>query len=181
MTTSRLVRISLFTSLTAIGAFISIPTGPIYITLQSFFVLLSGIILGPVDGAISQILYVLLGLIGLPIFSGFTGGPQAIFMPSFGFILGFIFSSYTSGILVRKNIQSINSLRFNISFAAICGTIIIYIFGLPYMYYILNLINNQNLSFVSIMNLGFFIFIPGDMIKLILLIFIGARIFPLVK
>ena len=68
MKVKNLVLVSLFTSLTAMGAFISIPLGPISLSLQSFFVILSGIILGPSLGALSQVVYFLLGRLGLPIF-----------------------------------------------------------------------------------------------------------------
>ena len=62
--------ISMFTALTAIGAFISFPVGPVPITLQSLFVILSGLVLGSKLGALSQLVYILLGLVGIPIFAG---------------------------------------------------------------------------------------------------------------
>ena len=89
--------VGIFTALTAVGAFISIPIGPVPITLQSFFVLLSGIILGSKKAMFSQITYLLLGLIGFPIFAGFSGGIQTIFKPSFGFIIGYIVAAYVVG------------------------------------------------------------------------------------
>ncbi|MCK4308969.1 MAG: biotin transporter BioY, partial [Candidatus Atribacteria bacterium] len=66
--------ISLFAALTAVGAFISIPLHPVPITLQTLFTLLAGMILGSTLGATSQIIYVLLGIIGLPVFAGFKAG-----------------------------------------------------------------------------------------------------------
>ncbi len=97
MKSKNITLVALFTALTAIGAFISIPLGPVPITLQSFFVILSGILLGPKLGALSQVLYIFLGLIGIPIFSGFSGGLQHILKPSFGFIIGFVFAAYIAG------------------------------------------------------------------------------------
>ncbi|HOO47090.1 MAG TPA: biotin transporter BioY, partial [Deltaproteobacteria bacterium] len=79
--------IPICSALTAAGAFIKIPIAPVPITLQNFFVILSGIILGPKAGALSQIVYIIIGLIGLPVFSG-GGGPSYIFKPTFGYILG---------------------------------------------------------------------------------------------
>ncbi len=97
-----ITQIGIFTALTAVGAFISIPIGPVPITLQSFFVLLSGIILGSKKAMFSQITYLLLGLIGFPIFSGFSGGLQHIFKPSFGFIIGYVAAAYVTGKLTEK-------------------------------------------------------------------------------
>ena len=96
----------IFTALTAIGAFISIPIGPVPITLQSFFVLLSGIFLGSKKALFSQITYLLLGLIGFPIFAGFSGGIQSIFKPSFGFIIGYVASAYVVGKLTETKTSS---------------------------------------------------------------------------
>ena len=73
MTTKDITLISLFAAMTAIGAFISIPIGPVPLTLQTLFVLMSGFVLGPKKGALSQVVYIALGLIGLPIFAGFSG------------------------------------------------------------------------------------------------------------
>ena len=89
-TTREITLISLFSALTAIGAFISIPLGPVPITLQTLFVLLAGFLLSPRSAALSQIVYIGIGLAGVPIFSGFTGGLQAILKPSFGFLVGFV-------------------------------------------------------------------------------------------
>jgi biotin transport system substrate-specific component len=97
MKVKEITLVALLTSLTAMGAFISIPMVPVPITMQSIFVLLSGILLGPILGALSQILYLLIGLMGVPIFSGFSGGINHMFKPSFGFILGFILASFVSG------------------------------------------------------------------------------------
>ena len=136
----------IFTALTAMGAFISIPIGPVPITLQSFFVLLSGFILGSKKAMYSQITYLLLGLIGFPIFAGFTGGLQSLFKPSFGFIIGYIAAAYAVGKLTEAKPASLIGLWT----AVLTGTIIIYAFGLPYMYYVLNIMLNSNLSLFRI-------------------------------
>lgn len=165
--------VSLFTALTAISAFISLPLGPVAITMQSLFVLLSGLILGPKLGALSQVIYIILGLIGLPIFSGFTGGLQSFLKPSFGFIIGFVFAAY----IVGKISDSKNGLSLKrIVLATLTGSLVIYIFGLPYMYYILNIVMGQSLSFKAIFNMGFLLFLPGDFIKLILSSILGKKL-----
>ena len=171
-----ITQIGIFTALTAVGAFISIPIGPVPITLQSFFILLSGIILGSKKAMFSQITYLLLGLIGFPIFSGFSGGLQHIFKPSFGFIIGYVAAAYVTGKLTEKK----TALQY-LWAAVLTGTLIIYTFGLPYMYYILNIMLNSNLSIVKILQLGMFAFIPGDMLKAVIIVFFAQKISPLLK
>jgi len=76
--TKNMILAALFAALTAAGALIRIPLGPAPITLQFFFTALAGILLGPYLGALSQLMYVLLGLAGLPVFTA-GGGPSYIF------------------------------------------------------------------------------------------------------
>ena len=166
-----ITQIGIFTALTAVGAFISIPIGPVPITLQSFFVLLSGIILGSKKAMFSQITYLLLGLIGFPIFSGFSGGLQHIFKPSFGFIVGYVTAAYVVGKLTEEK----TATRY-LWAAVLTGTFIIYAFGLPYMYYILNIMLNNNFSINRIFQLGMFAFIPGDVLKAVIIIFTANRL-----
>lgn len=169
---------SLFASLTALGAFIAIPAGPVMITLQTFIVILAAILLGPKIGSLSQIIYISIGLIGIPVFSGFTGGLQSFLKPSFGFLIGFIFASYAIGkFLYAKNIFSFKYIFL----ASLLGSIIIYIFGLPYMYLILNVIMNLNLSLMDVIKMGCLIFLPGDLLKSVLASIIGFKLLPIVK
>lgn len=163
--------ISLFAALTSIGAFISIPLGPVPLTLQTLFVLVSGYVLGARKAAFSQLIYISLGLIGLPIFAGFSGGIQSIVKPSFGFLIGFVAGAYTVGILSRK-------AKGFFSYLAACaaGTLVIYLFGLPYMAFILNYVMDSGLSLEKILGIGVIAFIPGDLIKLIFAAYLGKRL-----
>jgi len=167
-----ITQIGIFAALTAIGAFISIPVGPVPISLQTFFVLLSGIILGSRKAMLSQVVYVMLGLIGLPIFAGFSGGFQTIFKPSFGFIIGFIIAAYVVGKISERESNSIKYM----SIAVITGSLIMYVIGIPYMYYILNIILSKSLDIIQIMKLGMFMFIPGDILKAIVVVLIGKKL-----
>lgn len=173
ISTKELSLVAMFTALTAIGAFISFPIGPVPITLQSLFVILSGIVLGPKLGALSQVVYISLGLIGVPIFAGLTGGPQTIMKPSFGFIIGFVFASFIVG-KISNPTKPISNKRIFI--ASLAGTITIYLFGLPYMYYILNIIMEKGLSFIQVFNIGCLLFLPGDFIKLIIASLVGVKL-----
>lgn len=169
--TKEITLVALFSGLTAIGAFISLPLGPVPITLQTMFVLLSGILLGAKLAALSQIVYIVLGLIGVPIFSGFTGGPQSILKPSFGFIIGFVFAAYIVGKITNQNSQ----FKLKIVIATIVGTITIYLFGIPYMYYILNVVMSKGLSLDEVLKIGLWMFIPGDILKLVVAAIVGTR------
>lgn len=171
ITTREMTLIAMFTGLTALGAFISLPIGEVAISLQSLFVILSGLILGAKLAALSQVLYIFLGLIGLPIFANFTGGLQSIIKPSFGFIIGFVFAAYIAGKL--KDI--------NIWLASFVGTITIYLLGLPYMYYILNIIMLKALPFATVLKIGCIIFLPGDIIKAIVSSLLASKTLPILK
>ena len=87
MRTRKIILTGLFAALTAIGAFIRIPTPISSFTLQVFFTCMAGLLLGPGLGAASQAVYVLLGLVGLPIFTQ-GGGFSYVTQPTFGFLLG---------------------------------------------------------------------------------------------
>lgn len=171
LTTKEIVYVSLFSALTAIGAFIQIPLGPVPITLQTMFVLLSGFILGPKLALFSQLVYVLLGLFGLPIFAGMTGGIQSILKPSFGFIIGFLVASYIVGLLCKGGRRSLYSYII----AGAIGTAVMYIIGIPYMALILNGVLKSGLTFVRILEIGLLLFIPGDILKLLVASIIGYR------
>lgn len=93
-----LCKTSLFTAVIVIMAQIAIPTPlGVPITMQTFAITLTGIVLGPKNGAFASIIYMLLGAIGLPVFSNFTGGWQYIVGPTGGFILSFPFMAYIIG------------------------------------------------------------------------------------
>lgn len=178
LSTKEITLVSLFTALTAVGAFLNIPIGEVPITLQTLFVILSGLILGPKLAALSQIVYLVLGLIGLPIFTGFTGGIQSVMKPSFGFIIGFIFAAYIVGKIADFE-EEISSIKIWI--ASLAGTIVIYLFGLPYMYYILNMVMAKGLSFNAILNLGCILFLPGDILKLIVASLVATKTLPVLN
>jgi biotin transport system substrate-specific component len=85
--------------LIALGAQIEIPTQPVPFTLQTFFVLSAGAILGKRNGAISMCVYLMLGVLGLPVFSGGTFGLQKILGPTGGYLLSFPIAAFVVGFL----------------------------------------------------------------------------------
>lgn len=125
--------VAMFVALMAIGANITaiITIGTVPLTMQSFFAIMAGALLGSRLGAVSMLVYLLVGLVGVPVFSHFTGGPGAVFLPTFGFILSFIFVAYVTG----KIIESVHNPDFSIFLvASFAGLIMNYIAGTTIMY-----------------------------------------------
>ena len=167
MNIRQMTLISLFAALTAVGAFISIPLYPVPLTLQTLFTLLAAMTLGSVMGASSQIIYVLLGVIGLPVFAGFKAGIGILFGPTGGFLFGFIISAYVIGKIIEvkkeKNI-------FYYFLAGIMGTIILYIIGITQ----LSLVTGIGIK--KAMTVGMLPFLPGDILKIIAASFIASKL-----
>src|SRR5699024_2400528 len=157
---------------------IALPIGPVPITLQTLAVLMIGYSLSSKQAVLATTLYLIMGLAGLPIFSAFSGGPQSILMPSFGFILGFIPSSYIHAKYLEKY------SRLEIKHLIISGMLsfsITYIIGLTYMAAILNLYMNSGLALTGILMAGFIPFIPGDILKLFVRILLTKQILPIIR
>src|SRR5699024_4416059 len=98
---------SLFVALTAIGANITriipgLSVGGVPITFQTSFAVLAGLVLGSKLGAFSMFVYMMLGLVGAPVFAQFKGGPMTIVSPTFGFILSFILIAYIAGKIIER-------------------------------------------------------------------------------
>ncbi|WP_066391312.1 biotin transporter BioY [Neobacillus mesonae] len=115
-------------NITAIAPFLTV--GGVPITLQTFFAILAGLILGGRLGAVAMTSYMLVGLIGVPVFAKFGAGPSTILSPTFGFIVSYILIAYLIGKIVEKK----KSLGAFIT-AALIGMIINYLFGTNWMYY----------------------------------------------
>ena len=173
LSTRDLIITALFTSLTAVGGFISIPLGPVPVTLQTIFVVLSGLILGGKLGALSQITYVILGLIGLPIFSGGTGGLTSVVSPTFGFLMSFIVAAYVIGKLTEKN-KSLSKIIYSV----ILGSFITYVIGVPYFYFIFTNYLGKSINFYAALKYACIPFIPGDIIKSIIAITLARQLIP---
>lgn len=176
ITTRQLVLIPLFTALTIIGSLfrLEIPGYPAPFTLQIFFVVLSGLLLGEKGGFFSQALYVVIGLLGVPVFSR-GAGIGYIFNPSFGFLIGFVLASPAIAALSRrlKEFTKEISALFLSSFV---GILIIYGIGVPYMYIILNGFLHNNITFIQALWSGCFIFLPFDLLKITAAAMVSQRI-----
>ena len=163
--TRKLTLTALLTTMLCISSFIQIPFYPVPITLQTLFVLLFGLTLPPKYCALGIASYIILGLMGLPVFAGGVGGLERIFSPSFGFIIAFLISSVTISFLRKK--YTSNSLKTTFALSML-ATIIIYLIGLPYMYFIINLYLKNPMNFMTALRVGMILFIPGDIVKAII-------------
>ncbi|MCG8618351.1 MAG: biotin transporter BioY, partial [Desulfobacterales bacterium] len=120
---------ALFVALIACGAFIAIPIGPVPIVLQNMFVLLAGLMLGPVWGLACVGVYLIIGLAGLPVFAGGTAGVGKLFGPTGGYLL-----SYLPAVGVTAVVSS--TFRKTLPgdlFALLLGSLIVYGVGVPWL------------------------------------------------
>lgn len=159
---------ALMCGMTMIGAQISLPLPYVRLTLQTFFVILSGMILGPFYGALSQVAYVLLGLAGLPVFSE-GGGMGYIFKPTFGYLLGYPIASAVIGRFLHGSdagcvLKEVSTSR--LIFGGALGIAAIFIPGVLVLYLNLNFVAGVPMSFSAVLWSGCLIFLPGDALKL---------------
>ena len=177
-TTKYLLLIALFAALTAVGGFIRIPIPPVPVTLQTLFVYLSGYMLGKKGGATSQILFLSIGLIGVPIFT-MGGGPGYIVKPSFGYLAGFPLSAWFIGFFVEKLDDPLNWWKL---FTANCiGMFIILITGVIYLYICMNLIVKTDFTQIKALYWGVIIFLPGEILKIFLAIHLSRKLKPYIQ
>lgn len=159
-----MIQISLFAVMTAIGARLTIPVPILPFTLQTLFAMLAGLVLGKKNGAASQLLYMAMGLAGIPVFTSICG-PAAVFAPSFGYITGFVLCAYISGALKDLFIAKYGkATRLMLFTAAIAGVAATYAVGVTYLYAALN-IWGGGAALMKVLTAGFFTTFPGDIIK----------------
>lgn len=159
-----MTRIALFSSLICIASLILKFGGEIVVpfSILPFMVMLAGAILGPRSGALSVAVYVLIGLIGAPVFAkppyaGFT----YVFQPTFGFLLGFIVAAYVIGKLLRK--PSLHLVHYLL--AMTIGIFVMYLVGIPYLYGIIKFYLGKPLTMWNAIKVGMLPFIGLDLIK----------------
>jgi biotin transport system substrate-specific component len=175
MKAKNLIYTALFTALIAVGAFIRIPVPMCPFSLQTLFVALAGLILGPKLGALSALIYVLLGLVGVPVFTG-GGGIGYFLKPSSGFLIAFIFGGFVTGLLAKKPLGFKRALG-----ATLAGYGVTYLIALVYAYCIANFVVDQSLGVWTLMLNYFIIFIPSDIAKALVASYLGVKLKPVVK
>ena len=163
----QMILISLFAALTAVGAFLSIPIGLVPISLQNLFTFLSGMVLGSKLGTFSQLIYILLGVVGLPVFSGFRGGFGVLLGPTGGFLTGFVISTYVVGKIIEK-MEDVRTWSYFI--VGLVGIIIIYACGVTQLLIV------TEIGLKEAVLVGIIPFLPGDFLKLITASLLAIRI-----
>ena len=169
--TLMLVLTALFAALTAIGAFFKIPFALAAISLQFLFTAMAGILLGAGYGALSQAVYVLIGLVGVPIFA-LGGGFSYVLQPTFGFLLGLIPAAWVVGAVAG---ESLDPKRM--ALASLAGLAALYAVGMPYMALILNAYLGKGMTFSALLGAGMLPYLPGDAVKII----VAAGVCPVLR
>ncbi|MCJ2166139.1 MULTISPECIES: biotin transporter BioY [unclassified Pseudodesulfovibrio] len=152
----QLVWTALMAALIGAGAYINIPIGPVPISLQTFFVTLAGFVLGPRRGALAVALYLLAGVIGLPVFAGGKSGLGHMIGPTGGFLFGFLLSAFISGLArgEEKLIPWFKGMAFGL-----IGMVVVFAFGAGWLKFALDL------TWSKVWAVGVAPFIIGGVIK----------------
>ncbi len=175
--TRNLVFCAMFTTLTAVGAFIKIPVPVVPFTLQFLFTMMAGLLMGGRAGAVSVGVYMALGLAGLPIFAG-GGGIWYLLKPSFGYIIGFCIASYVTG-KMAENMQKLTVK--GLLAANFTGLFIVYGVGMFYYYVICNYVINTPIGLWPLFLYCFILAVPGDICLCILAAYLTMRIKPAIE
>lgn len=173
--TQNLTRCGLFTALIAAGAFIKIPIPVVPFTLQFLFTNLAGLILGRKYGTISVVVYMVLGLMGFPIFAE-GGGFSYILKPSFGYMIGFCAGTFVTGMIAerlrRRSVPSYFAAGF-------IGLLLVYAVGMLYYYLICNYVIDTPIAFWPLMLYCFILAVPGDICLCVMSAVLMKRIQPI--
>ncbi|WP_017415261.1 biotin transporter BioY [Clostridium tunisiense] len=175
--TRDLILVAMFAALTAVGAFIKIPIPYVPFTLQFLFCALAGVILGSKLGAMSQIVYVAIGLLGVPVFTE-GGGFSYIFKPTFGYLIGFIVAAYVIG-KIRESLKELTFIKA--IFMTIAGLFFVYLFGVIYLYISYNFYLGKNISLYFAFFYGFVVCVAGDLLLVIFTAYISIKVLPVLN
>ena len=143
-----------------------VPISPVPISLGTLAIYFVLTVLGMKLGALSVLIYLLLGLAGLPVFTGFTGGPGKLFGPTGGYLIGYLFMALTAGFFLDKK----NSSLFLSVLGMLLGTAVLYLFGSVWLAY------QASLTLPQALMAGVVPYLPGDLVKLVLAMFLGLQV-----
>ncbi len=174
ISTQDMVLCGVFTTLIAVGAFIKVPVPVVPFTLQFLFTMLAGLLLGGRKGALSVGVYILLGLVGLPVFAE-GGGFWYILKPSFGYLLGFMLAAYVTGRMVERKGRLTTGWVMAVNFL---GLFIVYAAGMIYYYVICNYVIDTPIAIGPLFLYCFVLAVPGDICLCILAAILTVRVRP---
>lgn len=185
----KLAEIALFTALIIVGGFIRFPIGAIPITLGTLFVLLGGSLCGKRVGAIAPIIYLIIGLIGIPVFSA-GGGITYILYPTFGYLLGFVFAGLIAGIAKKGFVKKL--------VCNLIGVLVIHVVGVLYFYFMSNfylqaldlmhqtatqnpIYSGASVTLGQAIITGSLIFLPIDILSAVISALIANKLQPIIN
>lgn len=173
---------AVFAALICIGCFISIPLpGGVPITVQNLFAVLAALIMGGLQGASSVGIFLIIGVIGVPVFSGVKGGWAVFTGPTGGFLWGYYIGAVVAGLIAgtphtfEKKFRIKTWLR--LALASFAGFALIYAPGIPWFMHVMDE-SGKPQTFISALNMTLIPFIPGDLIKLVLSVPLAAVLRP---
>lgn len=169
-TTKSMVLMALFAAVTCILGPLALPIGPVPISLTNFVIYFSLYILGWKRGTITCLIYLVLGAIGLPVFSGFAGGLGKIAGPTGGYIIGFIFLAIIAGLFIEKT----NNIIVKIV-GMILATAVDYAFGTAWFCF------STGTGVVAALSLCVFPFIIGDLVKIVVSAIVAPTVAKQIK
>ena len=162
-----IIRIAVMSALISALSPLSIPIGVVPISLSTFIIMISVFVLNPVEALISVLIYIILGSLGLPVFSNFSGGLSKLIGPTGGYIIGYLFIPLTFIIINKRDNIFFNTLGILI------GNIFLYALGTIWLKYSLGI------TFIEALMMGVVPFLITDLIKIILAISIGMVLYKI--
>ena len=179
--------IALFAAIICVGCFIRIPLGVIPIVLQNALCILCAVLLGGVLGGAPAALFLLAGLIGLPVYSGGTGGLAVWLGPTGGFLPGYLLGAVVSGFIAGKPCVTEKKLTVKmsvrISVAVVAGLVILYIPGVirfSYWATAAGKVPAEKSAFAYTMAACVIPYIPGDILKAVITIPVALKLRPII-
>ncbi len=173
--TKQLAMIALMTALTCVLAPLSIPIGPVPISFTNFVIYLALYLLGWKKGTISYIIYLLIGMVGIPVFSGFTGGLGKLAGPTGGYLAGFILMALIAGFFIEKFSENKPSHIAVCVISMIVATAVCYLFGTVWFVQVYAG-SETPYTYSAAMAACVYPFIPGDLVKIIAAAIIGPQL-----
>lgn len=173
-----LVYVALFIVLITIGAKVVIPIPVCPFTLQLLFTTLAGLVLGPVYGGISVLCYIVLGLIGVPVFAT-GGGFGYVLQPTFGYLAGFAAGAFLTGLIAGKNREACSFLR--LLAANFAGLLVVYLMGIVYFWLIKTFYIGNPIGFKALILYCFVLAVPGDIVLCVVAAILSKKLLPILK
>jgi biotin transport system substrate-specific component len=175
LSASAITRVALMAAVTAVAAQIAIPTPPVPFTLQVLAVILSGLLLGPRYGALAQAVYVLVGAVGVPVFSEFSGGLGVILGPTGGYLVSYPIAAAVAGLAAPAVAGGVRRRALFLGFLWRCASLaVIYALGATWLAVV------THLPAGIVLVQGVLIFVPFDLIKVALATLVAVAVAPVI-